>query len=162
MKRLIRKSELVDTQRCEDGGITNLYKNPTSEEISEALDQGYGEVRGLITPSEIYAWKGNSLHYSAGKAFGLDILSADNLRFAYNDLEGWIFDCGNSRTLEETIAMINSNASKLGNFGDLNDNIEIYNTTNYDDIDKEKCDNNIDEYCLVAFTNLKELNSYLE
>ena len=83
MKRLIRKSELVDTQRCEDGGMTNLYKNPTSEEINKTLDQGYGEIRGLITPNEIYAWKGGSLHYSASKAFGLDILSADNLRFAY-------------------------------------------------------------------------------
>ena len=88
MKRLIRKSELVDTQRCEDGGITNLYKNPTSEEIDKALDQGYGEIRGLITPNEIYAWKGGSLHYSASKAFGLDILSADNLRFAYSDCDG--------------------------------------------------------------------------
>ena len=86
MKRLIRKSELVDTQRCEDGGITNLYKNPTSEEVNEALDQGYGETRGLITPSEVYTWKGSSLHYSAGKAFGLDILSADNLHFTYSNI----------------------------------------------------------------------------
>ncbi|MDY3777416.1 MAG: hypothetical protein SOZ53_00980 [Candidatus Onthovivens sp.] len=86
MKRLIKKSELVDTQRCEDGGITNLYKNPTSEEIDKALDQGYGEIRGLITSGEVYAWKGSSLHYSAGKTFGLDTFSVDNLYFTYSGM----------------------------------------------------------------------------
>ena len=161
MKRLIKKSELIDTQKCEDGGTTNLYKNPTKEEIEKAMDSGYGEVRGLITPNEIYAWKGSSLHYAAGKAFNLDIFSSDNLRFAYSDLEGWIFDCGNSRTLEDTITLINSNVNKLEAFGDLNNDIEIYNTTNYEDLDKTKCRYSEDEYCVVCFKNLQELNDYL-
>ena len=113
MKRLIRKSELVDEKKCTDGGMTKLYKNPTREEINDALKDGYDSIRGLISNGEVYCWKGTSQHQFAGEAFGLDILAAGNLRFAFDDLDGWIFDAGGNKTLKETIEMV-----KFGNFSE--------------------------------------------
>ena len=134
MKRLIKKNELVDEKKCADGGMTKLYKNPTKEEIDDALKDGYDSIRGLISNGEVYCWKGTSMHQFAGEAFGLDILAAENLRFAFDDLDGWIFDAGGNKTLKETIEMVKSNQGKLTNFGDSNFTVEFYNVSDYSDL----------------------------
>lgn len=161
MKRLIRKSELVDEKKCTDGGMTKLYKNPTKEEINDALKDGYDSIRGLISNGEVYCWKGTSMHQFAGEAFGLDILAAGNLRFAFDDLDGWIFDAGGNKTLKETIEMVKSNQGKLANFGDSNFVVEFYNTSDYDNLDFTKIEFHDDEYDMVQFGNFSEAFEFL-
>ena len=157
MKRLIKKNELVDEKKCSDGGMTKLYKNPTKEEIDDALKDGYDSIRGLISNGEVYCWKGTSMHQFAGEAFGLDILAAENLRFAFDDLDGWIFDAGGNKTLKETIEMVKSNQGKLTNFGDSNFTVEFYNNN----LDFTEIEIYNDEYEMIQFNNFSEAFEFL-
>lgn len=161
MRRLIKKNELIDEKKCTDGGMTKLYKNPTKEEINDALKDGYDSIRGLISNGEVYCWKGTSLHQFAGEAFGLDILAAENLRFAFDDLDGWIFDAGGNKTLKETIEMVKNNQGKLTNFGDSNFTIEFYNVSDYSDLDFTEIEIYNDEFEMIQFNSFSEAFEFL-
>lgn len=161
MKRLIKKNELVDEKKCSDGGMTKLYKNPTKEEIDDALKDGYDSIRGLISNGEVYCWKGTSMHQFAGEAFGLDILAAENLRFAFDDLDGWIFDAGGNKTLKETIEMVKSNQGKLTNFGDSNFTVEFYNVSDYNDLNFTEIEIHNDEFEMIQFNSFSEAFEFL-
>lgn len=161
MKRLIKKNELVDEKKCTDGGMTKLYKNPTKEEIDDALKDGYDSIRGLISNGEVYCWKGTSLHQFAGEAFGLNILAAENLRFAFDDLDGWIFDAGGNKTLKETIEMVKNDQGKLTNFGDSNFTVEFYNVSDYSNLDFTKFEIYNDEFEMIQFNSFSEAFEFL-
>lgn len=126
--RLRKKSVFVDSKIVQNVE-TNLFKDPTSEEIEKARSDGKGSIRGAIIDNILYVWNGMAYHFPTGEAFGLDIIN-NCFRFAsVGNGAKWIFDCANQRSLSEAIDLINQHSSILNSISSLNSRIEIFNPT---------------------------------
>ena len=126
--RLRKKSVFVDSKIVQNVE-TNLFKDPTSEEIEKARSDGKGSIRGAIIDNILYIWNGRAYHFPTGEAFGLDMIN-NCFRFAsVGDGSKWIFDSANQRSLSESIDLINQYSSILNSISSLNSRIEIFNPT---------------------------------
>ena len=126
--RLRKKSVFVDSKIVQNVE-TNLFKDPTSEEIEKARSDGKGSIRGAIIDNSLYVWNGRAYHFPTGEAFGLDMIN-NCFRFAsVGNGAKWIFDSANQRSLSESIDLINQYSSILNSISSLNSRIEIFNPT---------------------------------
>ena len=126
--RLRKKSVFVDSKIVQNVE-TNLFKDPTSEEIEKARSDGKGSIRGAIIDNVLYVWNGMAYHFQTGESFGLDMIN-NCFRFAsVGNGSKWIFDCADQRSLSEAIDLINQHSSILNSISSLNSRIEIFNPT---------------------------------
>ena len=159
--RLRKKSVFVDSKIVQNVE-TNLFKDPTSEEIEKARSDGKGSIRGAIINNVLYVWNGRAYHFPTGEAFGLDMIN-NCFRFAsVGDGSKWIFDCANQRSLSEAIDLINQYSSILNSISSLNSRIEIFNPTeDLSTFNSEGCLKIQKFNNAIVFKDLNQANNYI-
>ena len=159
--RLRKKSVFVDSKIVQNVE-TNLFKDPTSEEIEKARSDGKGSIRGAIIDNILYVWNGRAYHFPTGEAFGLDMIN-NCFRFAsVGDGSKWIFDCANQRSLSESIDLINQYSSILNSISSLNSRIEIFNPTeDLSTFNSEGCLKIQKFNNAIVFKDLNQANNYI-
>ena len=159
--RLRKKSVFVDSKIVQNVE-TNLFKDPTSEEIEKARSDGKGSIRGAIVNNVLYVWNGRAYHFPTGEAFGLDMIN-NCFRFAsVGDGSKWIFDSANQRSLSESIDLINQYSSILNSISSLNSRIEIFNPTeDLSTFNSEGCLKIQKFNNAIVFKDLNQANNYI-
>ena len=159
--RLRKKSVFVDSKIVQNVE-TNLFKDPTSEEIEKARSDGKGSIRGAIIDNILYIWNGRAYHFPTGEAFGLDMIN-NCFRFAsVGDGSKWIFDSANQRSLSESIDLINQYSSILNSISSLNSRIEIFNPTeDLSTFNSEGCLKIQKFNNAIVFKDLNQANNYI-
>ena len=158
--RLRKKSVFIDSKIVQNVE-TNLFKDPTSEEIEKARSDGKGSIRGAIVNNVLYVWNGRAYHFPTGEAFGLDMLN-NCFRFASIGDVKWIFDCANQRSLSEAIDLINQHSSILNSISSLNSRIEIFNPTeDLSTFNSEGCLKIQKFNNAIVFKDLNQANNYI-
>ena len=159
--RLRKKSVFVDSKIVQNVE-TNLFKDPTSEEIEKARNDGKGSIRGAIIDNILYVWNGMAYHFPTGEAFGLDMIN-NCFRFAsVGNGAKWIFDCADQRSLSEAIDLINQHSSILNSISSLNSRIEIFNPTeDLSTFNSEGCLKIQKFNNAIVFKDLNQANNYI-
>ena len=159
--RLRKKSVFVDSKIVQNVE-TNLFKDPTSEEIEKARSDGKGSIRGAIIDNVLYVWNGMAYHFQTGESFGLDMIN-NCFRFAsVGNGSKWIFDCANQRSLSEAIDLINQHSSILNSISSLNSRIEIFNPTeDLSTFNSEGCLKIQKFNNAIVFKDLNQANNYI-
>ena len=158
--RLRKKSVFVDSKIVQNVE-TNLFKDPTSEEIEKARSDGKGSIRGAIVNNVLYVWNGRAYHFQTGEAFGLAMLN-NCFRFASIGDVKWIFDCADQRSLSEAIDLINQYSSILNSISSLNSRIEIFNPTeDLSTFNSEGCLKIQKFNNAIVFKDLNQANNYI-
>ena len=159
--RLRKKSVFVDSKIVQNVE-TNLFKDPTSEEIEKARSDGKGSIRGAIIDNSLYVWNGRAYHFPTGEAFGLDMIN-NCFRFAsVGNGAKWIFDSANQRSLSESIDLINQYSSILNSISSLNSRIEIFNPTeDLSTFNSEGCLKIQKFNNAIVFKDLNQANNYI-
>ena len=159
--RLRKKSVFVDSKIVQNVE-TNLFKDPTSEEIEKARSDGKGSIRGAIIDNVLYVWNGMAYHFQTGESFGLDMIN-NCFRFAsVGNGSKWIFDCANQRNLSEAIDLINQHSSILNSISSLNSRIEIFNPTeDLSTFNSEGCLKIQKFNNAIVFKDLNQANNYI-
>ena len=159
--RLRKKSVFVDSKIVQNVE-TNLFKDPTSEEIEKARSDGKGSIRGAIINNVLYVWNGRAYHFPTGEAFGLDMIN-NCFRFAsVGNGSKWIFDSANQRSLSESIDLINQYSSILNSISSLNSRIEIFNPTeDLSTFNSEGCLKIQKFNNAIVFKDLNQANNYI-
>ena len=159
--RLRKKSVFVDSKIVQNVE-TNLFKDPTSEEIEKARSDGKGSIRGAIIDNVLYVWNGMAYHFQTGESFGLDMIN-NCFRFAsVGNGSKWIFDCADQRSLSEAIDLINQHSSILNSISSLNSRIEIFNPTeDLSTFNSEGCLKIQKFNNAIVFKDLNQANNYI-
>ena len=128
IKRLIKKAEFINgfEERSLESGMLSIYKNPTSQEIKEAMEESdyKDSVRGIISQDGTeYCWAGSILHASLPTEANLPI--NDSFRFAY-DGGIWIFDLNKKMTFKEGMEKFIEYKDKLSKYGDMTDELTFW------------------------------------
>lgn len=110
MKRLIKKSELLDAIKYKDS-YYEIFINPSYKELSDTLKTNKYRLRGLLTlDGTLYAWGGNLLHEDALRL--CSSLPSNSLHMLNDKDKFWVY----TSSLEEAYEYIKNNKSKIEDF----------------------------------------------